>query len=189
MLKYALAASALAALVATPSFAETITATFTQPDGGVTTGLYDNIVQITVSGTGQSAATNYNDAFYIFADAAGNPIGPSRDPSYYQMTFGVTTLVGYNPSQDIVNYLVGPVPAYNPSHSYTFDINTGVSTPTQLHFGVSDGIFSDNSGAYTITVTAVPEASTWAMVVAGFAGLGFAAARRRSASRQLAELS
>ena len=184
MIKRALAVGALAALFASPAFAETIIVPFTTPDAGQTTGLYDNIVQITVSGVGQSLGTAFNDAFYLYTDSAGNPITPPvNDPSYYQMTFGTATLVAFDPAQDVKNFLVGPIPAYNSSHTYTFDINTGVSTPTQLHFGVSDGDFSDNSGAYTITVTqaAVPEASTWAMMLAGFAVLGLAAVSRRKA--------
>jgi hypothetical protein len=180
MIKHVLAAAGMAALLATPAFAETITATFTTPDGGVTSGLYDNVVQITVSGIGQSAGAAYNDAFYVYSGGS-----PYNDSSYYQLTFGTSTLIGYNPAQDIKNYLVGPIPAYSASHTYTFDINTGVGTPTALHFGVSDGIFSDNTGSYTITVTSVPETSTWVMMLAGFAGLGFAAQRRKNASRLL----
>jgi hypothetical protein len=56
--------------------------------------------------------------------------------------------------------------------AYTFDLNTGTSVFTKLHFGVSDGIFSDNSGAYTITVSqvaAIPEPSAWAMMILAFA--------------------
>ena len=51
-----------------------------------------------------------------------------------------------------------------------------------LDLGVNDDIYSDNSGALLVDVTGlasgVPEASTWAMMVLGFAGLGFAAYRR-----------
>jgi hypothetical protein len=180
MPKHVFAAAAIAAVLATPAFAETITATFTTPDGGVTAGLYDNIVQITVSGVGQSSGTQYNDAFYVYSSGP-----PFNDPSYYQLTFGTSTLVGFDPAQDIKNDIVGSIPAYNASHTYTFDIITGVSTPTALHFGVSDGIFSDNTGSYRITVTSVPETSTWAMMLAGFAGLGFVAKRRKNASRLL----
>jgi hypothetical protein len=178
MTKLALAAAGIAVLLATPTFAETITATFNTPDGGVTTGLYDNIVQITVSGVGQSDATAFNDAFYVYTNGA-----PFNDPDYYQMTFGLSTLVAFDPAQDIKNVLIGPIPAYNPSHTYTFDINTGTTTPIALHFGVSDGDFADNSGAYTITIAQVPEASTWAMMLAGFVGLGVAAVSRKNHSR------
>jgi hypothetical protein len=50
-------------------------------------------------------------------------------------------------------------------------------------------LYTYNSGAGTgvdvhgtMTVAAVPEASTWAMLLIGFAGLGFAAHRRNSAA-------
>jgi hypothetical protein len=182
MLIHKLAVAGMVAFISTPSLAETVNAPFTTPDGAVTSGLYDNIVQITVSGVGQSLGSDFNDAFYIYADGSGNPIGPTNDPNYYQMTFGTTTLVPFDPAQNIKNFLVGPLPAYSSTHIYSFDINTGVTTPTQLHFGVGDGDFADNSGAYTITVTQVPEASTWAMMMLGFAGLGFAGFRTRRSS-------
>jgi hypothetical protein len=46
MIKHVFAAAGIAALLAAPACAETITATFTTPDGGVTAGLYHNEVQI-----------------------------------------------------------------------------------------------------------------------------------------------
>ena len=49
------------------------------------------------------------------------------------------------------------------------------SLPTPAAFGVG-----------TFTLTAVPEASTWAMMVVGFAGLGFAGYRVLSAERATA---
>jgi hypothetical protein len=55
-----------------------------------------------------------------------------------------------------------------------------------LHFGVSDGDFADNSGAYTIRITQVPEVSTWAMMLLGFAGLGYAGWRTQRKSAELA---
>jgi hypothetical protein len=184
MIKHAIAGAALAALFTAPAFAsETVIAPFTMPDGAVTTGTYDNIVQITVSGVGQSDGTAFNDAFYVYTDGAGNPVTPFNDPSFYQMTFGTTTLVAFDPAQDIKNFLVGPLPAFASGHTYTFDINTGVSVPTALHFGVSDGDFADNSGAYTIRITQVPETSTWAMMLLGIAGLAFAAVNRSKGSR------
>jgi hypothetical protein len=156
--------------------AETITATFQQPDGGVTSGLYDGIVHVSVSGTGQSFASDLNDAFYLFDPE--NP--PVHGAQFYQLTFGTSALVALDPAQDAINFIVGGLPAYNSSHIYSFDLNTNAVAPTQLHFGVSDGIFADNSGSFTINVSAVPEPSTWAMMMIGFAGVGFMAYRRKS---------
>jgi len=148
--------------------AETLTASFTTPDGGVTTGSYDDIVSVTVSGVGQSDATEFNDAFYVYTGSGA----PFHDPSYYQLTFGTSTLTTFNPAQDASNFLVGSLPAYDSSHEYTFLLNTGVTSPTQLHFGVGDGDFGDNSGAFTITVAEVPEPATWALMLVGFGRLG-----------------
>ena len=55
-----------------------------------------------------------------------------------------------------------------------------VTDPT-LTFVMSDTIRSDNSGVFT--VTAVPETSTWAMMILGFLGVGFLAYRNKSALR------
>ncbi len=172
----ALLAIAAGFVLAVPSLAaaETVSAAFTTPDGGVSTGSYSGIVRITVDGIGQSAGTAFNDAFYVI----GPP--PYNDPSYYQLAFSTTTLVPFDPAHDAVNFIVGGLPAYDPSHSYTFLLNTGLSTPGQLHFGVSDGDFGDNSGSYRITISAVPEPATWAMMVGGFAFGGFALRRRNA---------
>jgi len=156
--------------------AETITSTFLQADGGVTTGLYSGIVQITVSGIGQSRANDFNDAFYLF-----DPQTPAvHDSSYYQLAFATSTLFPFGPGRDAFNFIVGGLPTYNASHVYSFALDTGALTATQLHFGVSDGNFSDNSGQFLITISAVPEPSTWAMMILGFGGLGFLAYRRRN---------
>ncbi len=158
--------------------AETLTASFLYPDGGVTVDSYKGIVDVTVSGVGQSLGPDYNDAFYVYT--AGPPY---NDPSYYQLTFGTTTLVAFDPAQDAKNFLVGGLPAYEASHVYSFELNTGLSSPGQLHFGVGDGDFSDNSGFYTITVMSVPEPATWAMMLIGFAGLGIAGYRATKKNR------
>jgi hypothetical protein len=49
-----------------------------------------------------------------------------------------------------------------------------------LTFVMSDTIRSDNSGAFTIA-SAVPEPSTWAMMILGFLGVGYMAYRRKPA--------
>ena len=167
------AALTLTAVAAPAQAAETLVATFTQPDGGQTTQTYSGIVRVLVTGTGQSNGTRFNDAFY-------DVLTGTRDGSFYQLTFGTTTLVPLNPAQNAVNFLVGPLPAFSPTNTYQFLLNTGTSTPSILHFGVGDGQFADNSGAYTITVTAVPEPATWATMILGVGTAGAAMRRRRS---------
>jgi hypothetical protein len=144
---------------------EIVNVPFTTPDGGVTSGLYDDTVLVTVSGFGNSDGASLNDAFYVFQ-------GGDDDPPYYQLTFGTSTLVPFDPAQDAVNFIVGGRPTYNPTHDYTFLLNTGSSVLTHLHFGVGDGDFADNGGAFTISIAEVPEPATWAMLIAGLFGIG-----------------
>jgi hypothetical protein len=161
--------------------AENLSATFTMADGGVTTGLYDGYVEITVSGTGMSEGSGINDAFYVLTG------GPVANPQYYQLTFGTTTLVGLDPAQDIKNDIVydliagtavtAPyVPAYEADNTYSFIIDTGAASLTNLHFGVGDGNFSDNSGAYQIAVTqleAIPEPASVLLLGIGTVMAGY----------------
>jgi hypothetical protein len=66
--------------------------------------------------------------------------------------------------------------------SYTATVPTGVTT---LYLGFADafgfsgapGAYNDNTGS--LTVSSVPESSTWAMMALGFAGLASAAYRTR----------
>ncbi|SHK67535.1 PEPxxWA-CTERM sorting domain-containing protein [Bradyrhizobium lablabi] len=52
-------------------------------------------------------------------------------------------------------------------------------------FSVPDGFFVETSPAVGNLAPAVPEPSTWAMMILGFAGVGFAAYRRRNQSPAL----
>lgn len=178
-LMLALSASAAMAVTAPAYASETISVPFTVPDGGVTTGLYSGTVSVTVSGEGFSLGDRFNDAFYLY-----NPV--EHDASYYQLTFGTSPLVGFNPAQNAVNFIVGGLPAYSPDHVYTFLLNTGAVSPTQLHFGVGDGNFSDNGGSFRVTISAVPEPASWAMMIAGFGLAGAAMRRKRTATAAIA---
>ena len=70
---------------------------------------------------------------------------------------------------------------------------TAPSDATRLFIGVIDaynfggqtGYYNDNNGSFSVqvdltTTSAVPEPSTWAMMIIGFAGVGFMAYRRKS---------
>ena len=177
-----LAAASMVAAVPAQA-AETVSVSFTQPDGGVSTGLYYGQVALRVEGTGYSNGPNYNDAFYY--------VGGGRDVTFYQLNFGLNPLVGFNganagavAAQNADNFIVGGLPAFQASHIYNFVLNTGAVSPSQLHFGVSDGIFKDNGGGFRITINqlggAVPEPATWAtMLIAALAWW----ARRCAAAR------
>jgi hypothetical protein len=166
-----------AVLAATSSaFAEVVYAPFNQPSGAVTVEEYNGIVSLTVSGMGQALANLYSDAFYLVpADLSASP----QYLGFWNFGFGTS-----GPSQDAASSIIGGLPAYNSTHIYSFNFDTGLSVPTLLHFGVRDQVYSDNTGAYTIVVTqlasAVPEPSTWALMFVGFAGVGFMAYRRKA---------
>jgi hypothetical protein len=63
------------------------------------------------------------------------------------------------------------------------DLNTGVEASTDPTLsGLTNGLGASSlNGDFTISsVSAVPELSTWAMMILGFAGIGFMAYRRKS---------
>ena len=90
-------------------------------------------------------------------------------------------MTGFNPAQDAYHFMPGGVPVFNSDHVYTFVLDTGSSTASHLHFGVGDGNFSDNAGAYNISITqlGVPEPASWALMLIGVGGMGAALRRSR----------
>ena len=59
-----------------------------------------------------------------------------------------------------------------------------LAATTTLDFFIVDGFLPDNLGGVSLDInpinSAVPEPSTWAMMILGFAGVGFMAYRRKS---------
>ena len=137
---------------------ESLTSPFVSPSTA-TANSYSGYVEVLVSGTGNSLYGSINDAFY------GVPSGSPYDGQYYQLNVGWSSfpLVALSgETHNINNFIVfaqgvgavspGYTPAYNASHTYHFVVNTGLLGAEQLQFGVSDGIFGDNGGAYNISV-------------------------------------
>jgi hypothetical protein len=115
-----------------------------------------------------------------FSDVAGQQLlisgwvaGDGSSPSGVRFIFDGTTYVSMNPI---------PNQAWT---EYSFDV-TATGTDT---FGVA---FTDNRSfagldSFSVTnVSAVPEPSTWAMMILGFASVGFMAYRRKSKATLMA---
>jgi hypothetical protein len=172
---------------------ESMVSSFLNVDGGISTGTYNGLVKVTISGFGEAEGTSLNDAFYIFTDGSHNPIAPYNDANYYQVAFDTQTLVILNPSRDARNFIrydvnagseVTPtyVPTYRSDHTYTVVLDTGTTNLSNLHFGVSNGIFSDNSGAYNIQITQLvptPEPFTLSLLGLGLGALGLSRRRKK----------
>ncbi|GAC1620607.1 MAG: hypothetical protein NVS4B11_12920 [Ktedonobacteraceae bacterium] len=122
---------------------ETVTANF---KGGYTavqtTNSYSGTVTIAVSGVGQAYNVScYSDAFYVYTDQQGNAVTPFHRTS----TPNWVMMINDKHTDAFVS-----LPTYNANHTYTFTI-TAPGGP--LSFGVDDNVTSDDSGAYTVTVT------------------------------------
>ena len=99
---------------------------------------YKGKVFIRVFGVGQSAGTQYTDAFYLFADSDGSLQTPQHPTDW------ILTING-----DFAHYLISneQIPSYRSDHIYDFEI---IVPDGNLSFGVSDGFASDNTGNYAI---------------------------------------
>jgi hypothetical protein len=174
---------------------ESLDATFTTPTGGVSKNLYSGLVEIAVSGTGFAFGPALNDAFYRYTDQDKTPITPENVDGHNQLAGDTKPLPENAYTHALINYIyydvqtgmqVSPayVPAYRSDHSYDVVVYAG-TTPSNLYFGVADGVFSDNGGSYSITLTqltaaaAVPEPTAAFMLALGLGGL--AIYRRRMA--------
>ena len=156
-----------------------------------TLGSYAGPVEIIVSGTGFSLGNLLNDAFYSVP-------GGVLQSTYYLLNIGwsganLVPLSGQ--PRNIDNFIsfidgvgavgAGTAPAYDASnHTYHFVVDTP-ALASALQFGVSDGNFGDNGGEYRIevyqlSVGAVPEPTTYALMLGGLGLLGCAARRRRT---------
>jgi hypothetical protein len=103
--------------------------------------------------------------------------------------FGAFTVSSFTPTSVVFAFTLSSNGTLGPFTSST-TLGTLVVDSSVLTTGAVDYSMETSSGTFSGTVdgpvaTAVPEASTWAMMLVGFAGLGLAgcrAARRRLAA-------
>ena len=153
---------------------ETFT-TFFELQGGASTtqittsGTYNGLVKIQVSGYGQSRFSIVSDAFYGFESSPGVPMTPETPPvcsgcfQYLVMSLTGPACDYYNPPI-LASYITyvdgvgdvakGTTPPYMGSHTYKFIVDLGQYTGP-LTLGSGDCGFGDNSGSYTISVNRV----------------------------------
>jgi uncharacterized protein (TIGR03118 family) len=166
----------------------------------VTYALSGHAAQTTATG-GEGAVVEFNETTgavenTIMNSALASPWGVAIAPSTFGK-FGGDLLVGnfsFEPGfADVIN-------AFNPTTDAlvgSIDVNPGAGqtagglwsivfggsmsdgTPNTLFF--TDGINGEMGGLFGSITVAVPETSTWAMMLAGFGGLALLAAQRRRA--------
>jgi hypothetical protein len=146
------AALATATLLSPALAGEILYAPLNDASGVLTSGLYSGDVWVTVSGLGQALANIDSDAFYLRGETGGVTT-PTR-PGFWDLAVDAAPINGSG-LQEASNRILGPVPAYDSSGVYTFEVSAG-ATPTHLYFGVDDEIYSDNAGAYTIVHSSQP---------------------------------
>jgi uncharacterized protein (TIGR03118 family) len=150
------------------------------------TGGEGAVAEFTESGVLEKTITN---------NALASPWGVAIAPMSFGK-FGGDLLVG---NFSFVSGVADVINAFNPVTDQlvgSFDVNPGAGntagglwsivfggsmsdgTPNTLFF--TDGINGEKDGLFG-SITAVPEPSTWAMMLAGFGGLALLAARRRRA--------
>jgi hypothetical protein len=140
-----------------------------------------NVTSITLGLFGDGAISTTVD---IFADATGEPAPSSLFSSsavtvgvkgLYTFSFSGATLTANNtywviPQADVAWYIASAAPVEQNLSGYAFNATSENS---------GSGWLSAGSNRYSISVTAVPEPSTYALAAVGLGVAGFVRARRR----------
>ncbi len=134
---------------------------------------------------------NFSATGTISCCSGSNPNGPDgQNVPGGTITNGTNNpyvLSYFGPALGLTGVLFDGVTAQTPfllGSSGQFTIPVGFSlylgTVDAPAYGGPSGTYGDNLGAFTVNISAVPEPSTWAMMILGFAGVGFMAYRRKS---------
>jgi len=145
------------ALAASMARAETISVPPCGSTPGTTTGSYSGLAIVTVSGSLVITPDNPDqDAFFNFNESSSfTPVSPNPDTFRFNRVSEGTCLCGFecpSTSHRVSDILVGPYPAYDPSPTYTVQLDLVTAIAAPLHFGISDCGCGDNSGELTVTI-------------------------------------
>ena len=125
----------------------------------------------------------------MFGDHLASPWGVALAPAGFGQ-FGGDLLVGnfsfveseINAFDPITGAFLGTIPidegANTPGGLWAIAFGNGVTGNSNTLF-FADGINGEANGLFG-SITAVPEPSSWALLILGFAGVGFMAYRRKS---------
>jgi hypothetical protein len=153
-----------------PSFAETITAAIDPDAAGIST-----------------SSNNPNDANFFFgAIVSPSNFGPGSE-SFAPFSVGDPILVSPTEIAVPVDYIFGAPLANSSIYPNATFSSLGV-TPGAYVWSWGIGAHADTFTLQIIpssSVPAAPEASTWAMTLIGFAGLGYAALQRKGGVRSV----
>jgi choice-of-anchor C domain-containing protein len=129
-------------------------------------------------GIAQSFATTVGQAYLLTFEYSNNP---SNSPDAANVTVGSGENDGSLLSSNVSH---GGTTQANPNWTLFSEVFVANASTETLSFletvgGNNAGVFLDDVVINTTTVGAVPEPSTWAMMILGFCGLGFMAYRRK----------
>jgi hypothetical protein len=161
-----------------------LTSVPTLPGGA---GELPSVINVTAGETISLSATGL-----ISCNAGCGSSGPNGGPSGEY--FGIFNVGNYTGPTFALTGVFGGSSITTPWSVFFVGSSALLTVPggaTQLYLGIPDGDssgtvgdYSDNSGSLGVDFTisaAVPEPSTWAMIMLGFFGLGLMSRRRRNA--------
>jgi hypothetical protein len=185
---YALGVFLGAAISVETVHAETITYTETATISGALNGVFFSNDLLTLTGTADPANITISSGIFfnqlsLSFSVAGVGGGTFTDTTSVVANPGLTR-AGFS---DITADLAILFTTDNPVFS-TFDLSTsigpiaGSALFNVTSFGTTAGAFlieSSGDATFTAVASGVPEPSTWAMMILGFAGIGLIGCRRR----------
>lgn len=152
---------------------------------------------MTVSGAaGLSGSTaSVSAALYgVFLNGQENAAGHVAPPTLHYPTSASYSASSYSPLDDQIFFIGDGLTGTGSGTQQTFIVPADA---TGLVLGIVDaygyfgppGAYFDNNGSFVASFSinsAVPESSTWAMMIVGFVGVGFMMYRRKQTGSALA---